>query len=111
MSQYIPAPLYDLEITWSKDDYIKFSDDQSALIIGYRVRFTKLEYDILKLLFDEGGWFTAEQIIERCFEHKDVGVGNVAVHVFNLNQKVLPVTGRKIVFHDRKNGYRIVENI
>lgn len=108
----IPCPEHDLELTWKKDDYLSFCDDgKSIILIGYKVVLTPYEYNILKLLSDDGCGACVDRIIEKCFKNKDVTHGNVAVHVHNINQKVLPITNRRLIISDRDHGYKIIENI
>ena len=107
-----PYPAHDLELKWEKKDIITFCDDQKSIIlIGYRVSLTPYEYKIVKLLFDEETGVSVDTIVEKCFKNKDVTYGNVAVHVHNINQKVMPITNRKLVVGDRKQGYKITESV
>ena len=108
----IPCPAHDLELTWEKDEPLSFCDDEKSIIlIGYRIVLTPYEYKILKLLSEEREGVLADDIIEKCFKHKDITHGNVAVHVHNINQKVFPITNRRLIISDRGQGYRIRDNI
>ena len=105
-------PEHDMELKWDKNEYISFCDDKKSIILlGYRVTLTPHEYKIVKLLFDEPTGISADEIIEKCFKNKDITHGNVAVHVHNINQKVVSITNRKLIAGDRKQGYKITENI
>ena len=106
------CPEHDLELKWKKNDYITFCDDgKTVIIIGYRVSLTPHEYKIVKLLSDSTDGISVDELIEKCFKNKDVTYGNVAVHVHNINQKIIPITNRKLVVGDRKQGYKICEYI
>lgn len=108
----IPCPAHDLELSWKKEDYLSFCEDGKAVIlIGYKVVLTPYEYKIVKLLFDEARSMNSDEIVKKCFKRTDVTQGNVAVHVHNINQKVFPITNRKLIVSDRKNGYQINDNI
>ena len=108
----IPCPEHDVELKWQRSDYLNLCDDgKTIILIGYRVVLTRHEYGIVKLLYDDPEGVSAESIIEKCFKNKDITVGNVAVHVYNINKKAMPVIGRRLVVGDRKQGYIIAENI
>ena len=108
----IPCPAHDVELKWQRSDFLSLGDDEKSIIlIGYRVSLTRHEYGIVKLLCDSSEGVSAESIIENCFKNKDSTVGNVAVHVYNINKKAQPITGRRLVVGDRKQGYKIAENI
>ena len=108
----IPCPAHDLELDWKRQEMLKLCDDgRTIILIGYRLMLTVQEYRIVKLLLDEPCGTDADAIIEKCFKHKYVTHGNVAVHVHNINQKAMPITNRKLVVGDRRLGYKINENI
>ena len=108
----IPCPEHDLELNWKWQEMISFCDDgKTVILIGYRLVLTVQEFKIVKLLFDDPRGTDADEIIEKCFKNKDVAQGNVAVHVHNINQKAMPITGRRLVVGDRGLGYKINENI
>lgn len=108
----IPCPAHDLELSWKKEDYLSFCDDDKAIIlIGYRVVLTPYEYEIVKLLYNESRAIKADDIVQRCFKRTDVMQGNVAVHVHNINQKAFAITNRKLIVSDRGHGYQINDNI
>ena len=108
----IPCPEHDVELKWQRSDYLNLCDDgKTIILIGYRVALTRHEYGIIKLLYDAPEGVSSESIIEKCFKNKDITVGNVAVHVYNINKKAMPVIGRRLVVGDRKQGYKIAENI
>ncbi|MBQ4090716.1 MAG: hypothetical protein IJC64_00200 [Clostridia bacterium] len=99
------------EHLWEKSEFLKFCEgEQSIIVIGYKVRLTKSEYDIVKLVYGKD-IVRAEEIVDKCLLHKDVTVGDVAIHVYNLNKKVEKVTGRRLVEGIRRKGYKIVDYI
>ena len=86
------------------------AENRSALILGYRVHLTSSECALLCAVASDSGIAT-ERILSECFEGKELKPVNVAVHVFNINQKAYAITGRKLIVGNRKSGYRIVDNI
>ena len=100
------------EYIWNKSDFLSFpSGENSIIILGYKVKLTRTEYDILKLVWESNGYVTSERIIEKCLAHKDVTRGDVAIHIHNLNKRIEGITARKLVVGVRRKGYKIVDNI
>ncbi len=111
MFEFVPTPPPPIIIKWDEAHKFSFCEDNSIIVIGYRVRLTASEYKILKLIHSSDRGLSAEEIIEGCLKHKDITRGNISVHIHNINKKVHPVTQRKLVASDRINGYKIVEYI
>ena len=107
-----PESAHDLELLWNKSDFLSFpSGENSIIILGYKVKLTRTEYDILKLVWESDGYVTSERIIEKCLAHKDVTRGDVAIHIHNLNKRIEGITARKLVVGVRQKGYKIVDDI
>lgn len=107
-----PESAHDLELLWHKSDFLSLCEgEDSIIILGYKVKLTKTEYDILKLVWESNGYVTAECIIEKCLLHKDVTRGDVAIHIHNLNKRIEGVTARRLIVGVRRKGYKIVDDI
>ena len=91
-------------------DFVKlgFMDDgKSVLVLGYRTELTDKEYDLTKILFEAKRAMHKNELAKTC----DIAISAVAVHVANINKKVLPISGRKLIEGNRRGEYKISENI
>ena len=87
---------------------IKMSKDgKGALILGYRIELTKSEYIILNALLN------SDSAISRSRFESEYGLtySSVAVHVSNINRKVLPITNRKLIDGCGRGEYRISDTM
>ena len=89
-------------------DKIVLSEERScAFILGYKVELTDKEYEIIKILLDSKCVIHKREIAELV----EIAESSVAVHIANINKKALPITGRKLLFGNRRGEYAFSENI
>ena len=82
-------------------------DGKSALVLGYRIELTDVEYGIIKTLLDSGNAMHKAEISALI----GVGAGSLPVHIANINKKALPITKRKLIEGNRRGEYKISENV
>ncbi len=84
--------------------------EKKVYYIGYNMKLTRAEYDILYYL-DENEEASAQELVSGLSRDREIGIGNIAVHVCNINKKANVIGGRNIIECDYKKGYRIAEFI
>jgi len=84
--------------------------ENKVYYIGYDMKLTRAEYEILAYL-DENDEASVEELASRLSWNREIGLGNVAVHVCNINKKAKIIGGRNIIESDYGKGYKIGEFI
>lgn len=104
----IKSPIY------SGSENLKISlCDTTACLLGYPLRLTKNEHNILLLLLsDRKRIFSSEEILCLIFPFSSKTSKNqLAVHVCNINKKAMAISGRRLIVNPHKNGYTLNSRI
>lgn len=82
---------------------------KGAYFFNRAVNLTLTEEMIVRhLLFAKGEWHTAEEIANYSFNSQGrIDGSSISVHICNINNKSLNVTGKKIILAKRFYGYKI----
>ncbi len=102
--------LYDIDLGSCKYGRVRIVGEK-VLFCGLEIYLTKRERMILNhMILNYGYWQTEEEIQAFCLnDEKKRKIGCAAVHICNLNEKAIAVTGRRIIAYRRYSGYRINE--
>ena len=87
------------------------TDNSYAVLLGYIMKLTKSEFAILKHIDEGEGFVSASQLLEGALADKGITLGNIAVHVCNINKKAKAISGRPLIKVRRFKGYRLSDRI
>ncbi len=106
----LPLSFRDIEnaLTLTSSEAMRLDAAERMAYIGaYSVKLTELEFALLSLLYERGGFVTREEILDCIWGNgKDEGIVNVYIHY--LRQK-LEKNGEKLIISSRKSGYKIAD--
>jgi DNA-binding response OmpR family regulator len=79
---------------------------------GYRLPLTRTEYYVLLAIYQSEDCVGSEALLSAIDSFRDIGNGNVAVHIFNINSKTRNIDGSKLIKHTKKGaGYFIDKDL
>ena len=84
-------------------------ENDSVIYLGYPLKLTRRELKVLNLIADSEGGISSQELLAALSTKKSIGIGNVAVQVFNINQKAKKIGGRSIIVERRTEGYMLAE--
>lgn len=88
-------------------DILSVHTKNSYLLLGYELILTPSEHRILTFLCERSDWQPAGLIAELT----GVSASSITVHVSHLNKKAKQISGRVLICGNRKNEYKLTENI
>ncbi len=88
-------------------------DRETATVIylGYPMKLTKREFTVLNLIIDHEEGISSQELLTAISPKKNIGIGNIAVQVFNINKKAKKIGGRNIIIERRADGYMLTPNL
>ena len=88
--------------------FLVFSEkDRSAQLLGYPLKLSPAEYDLLYLIAEATYIEKAE--LARLVENA-IAPGSIAVHVHGINKKAKKISGRQLVVYVQ-NGYTLYQQM
>ena len=87
------------------------SDNGYAVLLGYIMPLTKTEFSILNRVARAEEYISAEAIQAEILDGRNITLGNIAVHICNINKKAKRISGRDLIKTRRYKGYKISEVI
>ena len=85
-------------------------NNNSAILLGYKLSLTKTEYLILKeLVKSKNSPISAEDLARRM--NLELSKENLAFHVFNINSKAKHISSRILIKNISKIGYFLNEEM
>ncbi len=83
-------------------------ETKKVIYLGYELDLTPDEYLLVCTMLDGNGRIEDSDFIQIISPSKTITLGNLAVHVCNINQKAMVVGGRKIIA--KQNRHYVIEN-
>jgi DNA-binding response OmpR family regulator len=84
---------------------------ESIIYLGYPLKLTKREFTVLDLIIDHKDGISSRDLLAAISPKKNIGIGNIAVQVFNINKKAKEIGGRNIIVESRADGYMLVADL
>ncbi|MBR4032179.1 MAG: hypothetical protein IKJ07_05530 [Clostridia bacterium] len=86
-------------------------ESETVIYLGYPLKLTKREFAILNLIIDHKEGISSQELLASISPNKNIGIGNIAVQVFNINKKAKKIGGRNIIIERRADGYMLAQNL
>jgi len=86
-------------------------ESETVIYLGYPLKLTKREFAILNLIIDHKEGIFSQELLAFISPKKNIGIGNIAVQVFNINKKAKKIGGRNIIIERRADGYMLAQNL
>ena len=84
---------------------------ETVIYLGYPLKLTKREFAVLKFIADHKEGISSQELLTAISPKKNIGIGNIAVQVFNVNKKAKKIGGRNIITERRADGYMLTPNL
>lgn len=78
--------------------------------LGYELELTSDEYALIHTMTERRGKIEDGEFLDVLSPSRTITVGNIAVHVCNINRKAIAVGGRRIIIK-RKRHYILDDNL
>jgi len=82
---------------------------ETVIYLGYPLMLTKREFTVLNLIIDHKEGISSQELLTAISPKKNIGIGNIAVQVFNINKKAKKIGGRNIIIERRSDGYMLTQ--
>lgn len=86
-------------------------ESETVIYLGYPLKLTKREFTVLKIIVDNKDGISSQDLLIAISPNKNIGIGNIAVQVFNINKKAKKIGGRNIIIERRTGGYMLTQDI
>ncbi len=86
-------------------------ESETVIYLGYPLKLTKREFAVLNLIIDHKEGISSQELLAFISPKKNIGIGNIAVQVFNINKKAKKIGGRNIIIERRADGYMLAQNL
>ena len=63
-------------------------ESETVVYLGYPLNLTKREFTVLNLIIDHKEGISSQELLAFISPKKNIGIGNIAVQVFNINKKI-----------------------
>lgn len=95
-----------------ENDFLIIDRENEAVVyLGYPLKLTKREFTVLNLIIDHKEGISSQELLTAISPKENIGIGNIAVQVFNINKKARKIGGRNIIIERRADGYMLTPNL